>query len=98
MVVTEKLHAAKAAKQSSVFILPDLSAAFDTVNHNILLSVLSRLGVTGSALRWFQSYLDGWSYQVSRRILACLTDIASWTDIAQHLKLHPSKTELLFIP
>ncbi|KAK1793817.1 hypothetical protein P4O66_001543 [Electrophorus voltai] len=63
IVVTENLHAAKAAKQSSVLILLDLSAAFDTVNHNILLSVLSRLGVTGSAWRWFQSYLDGRSYQ-----------------------------------
>ncbi|KAK1785270.1 hypothetical protein P4O66_018659, partial [Electrophorus voltai] len=63
IVVTEKLHAAKAAKQSSVLILLDLSAAFDTVNYNILLSVLSRLGVTVSAWRWFQSYLEGWSYQ-----------------------------------
>ncbi|KAK1792171.1 hypothetical protein P4O66_012070, partial [Electrophorus voltai] len=61
--VTEKLHAAKAAKQSSVLILLELSAAFDTVNHNILLSVLSRLGVTGSAWRWFQSYLEGQSYK-----------------------------------
>ncbi|KAK1804787.1 hypothetical protein P4O66_003631 [Electrophorus voltai] len=90
IAVTEKLHAAKAAKQSSVLIFLDLSAAFDTVNHNILLSVLSRLGVTRSAWRWFQSYLDGRSYQVFR----C---IASWM-IAQHLKLNPSKTELLFIP
>ncbi|KAK1799151.1 hypothetical protein P4O66_007405, partial [Electrophorus voltai] len=97
IAVTEKLHAAKAAKQSSDLILLDLSAAFDTVNHNILLSVLSRLGVTGSAWRWFQSYLDGWSYQVSRCISACLTDIASWMT-AHHLKLNPSKTELLFIP
>ncbi|KAK1790488.1 hypothetical protein P4O66_014374 [Electrophorus voltai] len=63
IAVTEKLHAAKAAKQSSVLILLDLSAAFDTVNHNILPSVLSWLGVTGSAWRWFQSYLDGQSSQ-----------------------------------
>ncbi|KAK1795656.1 hypothetical protein P4O66_001016 [Electrophorus voltai] len=97
IAVTEKLHAAKAAKQSSVLILLDLSAAFDTVNHNILLFVLSRLGVTGSAWRWFQSYLDGWSYQVSRCISACLTDIASWMT-AHHLKLNPSKTEVLLIP
>ncbi|KAK1785744.1 hypothetical protein P4O66_003102 [Electrophorus voltai] len=73
IVVTEKLHAARAAKQSSVLILLDLSAAFDTVNHNILLSVLSRLGVTGSAWRWFQSYLDGRSYQLATSYLT-LTD------------------------
>ncbi|KAK1799938.1 hypothetical protein P4O66_006456, partial [Electrophorus voltai] len=63
IAVTEKFLAAKAAKLSSVLILLDLSAAFDTVNRNILLSVLSRLGVTGSAWRWFQSYLEGQSYQ-----------------------------------
>ncbi|KAK1791938.1 hypothetical protein P4O66_013912 [Electrophorus voltai] len=97
IAVTEKLHPAKAAKQSSVLILLYLSAAFDTVNHNILLSVLSRLGVTGSAWRWFQAYLDGRSYQVSRRISTCLTDIASWMT-AHHLKFNTSKTELLFIP
>ncbi|KAK1790347.1 hypothetical protein P4O66_013993, partial [Electrophorus voltai] len=67
IVVTEKLHAAKAAKQSSVLILLDLSAAFDTVNQNILLSVLSRLGVTCSAWRWFQSCLDGRSNRVTWR-------------------------------
>ncbi|KAI4888442.1 hypothetical protein NFI96_002289 [Prochilodus magdalenae] len=34
---------------------------------------------------------------VCNRISACLTDISSWTT-AYHLKLNPSKTELLFIP
>ncbi|KAI4878320.1 hypothetical protein NFI96_031089, partial [Prochilodus magdalenae] len=35
--------------------------------------------------------------QVGNRISACLTDISSWMT-AHHLKLNPSKTELLFIP
>ena len=36
----------------------DLSVAFDTVNHSIMLSVLEhRFGITNNALRWFHDYL-----------------------------------------
>ena len=63
--VTEALHAAKAASQSAVLILLDLSAAFDTVNHLLLLDTLADLGITGTALKWFSSYLADRTYQVS---------------------------------
>ena len=46
----------------------DLSAAFDTVDHDVLLSVLNaKFGVTGNALRWFESYLRPRSCKVSVR-------------------------------
>ncbi len=63
--VTEALRIAKADSKSSVLILLDRSAAFDTVNHQILLSTLSSLGITGIPLRWFESYLTGRSFRVA---------------------------------
>ena len=39
-------------------VLLDLSAAFDTVDHNLMLDILrAHFGVKNSALKWFLSYL-----------------------------------------
>ncbi len=45
--------------QAAVLVLLDLSAAFDTVDHNILIFTLeTHIGVVGKAFDWFKSYLS----------------------------------------
>ena len=58
-IVNDLLIASNEEKATVVMLL-DLSAAFDTVDHDLLLRILmTEIGITGTALKWFKSFLSG---------------------------------------
>ena len=104
--MTDALATARASSLSSVLILLDLSAAFDTVNHQLLTSSLAELDISGTALSCPHCYADDTqrflsftpsATQINKKISACLADISSWM-ARYHQKLNLDKTELLYIP
>ena len=50
--------------ECAILILLDLSAAFDTVVHSLLLEDLREVGIEGDALRLMESYLSQRKFQV----------------------------------
>ena len=61
---TESIYDAIDSFSHNISILVDLKAAFDTVNHTILLNKLERYGVRGHCLQWFESYLSDRKFRV----------------------------------
>ena len=56
--LVSKITNAMECKELTLGIFLDLSNAFDTINHDILLTKLSHYGIRSLPLNWFKSYLS----------------------------------------
>lgn len=63
--VNSDILASSDSGKITLLVLLDLSSAFDTIDHTILINRLkTTYGITGSALNWFISYIDNRSQTV----------------------------------
>ena len=63
--ILNHIHISDASTHGSVIIRLDLSAAFDTLDHNILTNLLSSIVISGTELDLLNSCLTNRFYQIS---------------------------------
>ena len=83
------LLVASEEKSATVVMMLDLSAAFDTVDHGLLLKILrNEIGLRGRVLNWFTSFLCGRSQRI-RLGMATSDDIVIQFGVPQGSVLGP---------
>ena len=96
IAVTDMLLEAMDNKQLSIVILLDMSKAFDSVDHNMLLQRILNLGVSSAVHKWFKSCLsDRWQYV--RIGTTSSAPVALSYGIPQGSNVDDSKTFLSFL-
>ena len=64
LLTTDHLLEAMDNRELSALILIDLSKAFDSISHQILLKKLCDVGASHETVKWFESYLTGRAQRV----------------------------------
>jgi hypothetical protein len=93
-VLSDILKAVDSGDMAGLVLL-DLSAGFDTVDHDILLRRLNAsYGINGTAIQWFRSYLTGGSQYFRRGSvrMRCTTRIGvgAYPVCSAYRRLNPS--------
>ena len=64
--VTNDIALALDENKAAFLTMLDLSAAFDIIDHDILIHWLEHgFGIEGTALKWFSSYISGRKFRAS---------------------------------
>lgn len=89
--VTEDIRRGMEGQMVTVLILIDFSNAFNTVDHDILLALLSHLNVSPSALGWLAAYLGG-----RQQAVRVNQELSEWCDLATGVPQGGILSPLLF--
>ena len=92
MALTESVYGSLNSKEHSLAVFIDLSKAFDTVNHKILLKKLELYGVRGLPLKLVESYLSG-----RRQVVRIGSDLSSCKEISLGVPQGSTLGPLLFL-
>ena len=69
-------------KKHTVAVFLDLSKAFDTICHNILLAKLEKYGIRGTSWSWFESYLEQRKLRTK-----CMTESEGTTEYSDYFNI-----------
>lgn len=89
--VTEDVREGMESSKVTLLVLIDFSNAFNMVDHDILLALLSRFGVSSPALGWFSSYLRG-----RQQVVRTDQGLSDWCDLVAGVPQGGILSPLLF--